>query len=212
MGATAEWIWKGGEWCKKNSRGKRTFVQCAWSPRKARANRKGPSRHQGTQDRDRATKRRGKNTPEPAKVEETNKSEPESPDPTAAADEAFVVLDEEPDYSGDEEPQPSSQRTWVYVRDLLDAAEGSPATAEDSTGAGGPAAAGSTACKRTAASRCSSVALPVLEGVAHERLLRCGSTAHLFPQSYPRSLTKLRETVARLSRQVDDSLACPTFS
>ena len=45
-------------------------------------------------------------------------------------------------------------------------------------------------CKRAAASRCSSVALPVLEGVTHERLLRCGSTAHLFPQSYPRSLTK----------------------
>ena len=64
-------------------------------------------------------------------------------------------------------------------------------------------------CKRTAASRCSSVALPVFEGVTHERLLRCGSTAHLFPQSYPRSLTKLRKTVARLSRQVDHSLAPP---
>ena len=82
--------------------------------------------------RPRPRNKAGRTHPTRPRWRKTNKSEPESPDPTAAADEAFVVLDEEPDYSGDEEPQPRSQRTWVYVRDLLDAAEGSAATAEDS--------------------------------------------------------------------------------
>ena len=80
-----------------------------------------------------------------------------------AADGAFVVVKEEPDFSEDEavpQASPPAEVSWVFVRDLLDEAAVDPeaptspaqapeeapaATAESSTGAGGPAQAGSTA-------------------------------------------------------------------
>ncbi|CAE7755451.1 Herc2, partial [Symbiodinium sp. KB8] len=79
-----------------------------------------------------------------------------------AADGAFVVVKEEPDFSEDEatpQTSPPAEVSWVFVRDLLDEAavdaeaptspaqapeEAPAATAESSTGAGGPAQAGST--------------------------------------------------------------------
>ncbi|CAE7476824.1 unnamed protein product, partial [Symbiodinium microadriaticum] len=76
-----------------------------------------------------------------------------------AADGAFVVVKEEPDYSEDE-PLPQADPPAVFVRDLLVEAaadpeaptspaqapeEASAATADSATGAGGPAQAGGTA-------------------------------------------------------------------
>ena len=91
--------------------------------------------------------------PEPTQLEEAAR----------AADGAFVVVKEEPDFSEDEatpQTSPPAEVSWVFVRDLLDEAavdaeaptspaqapeEAPAATAESSTGAGGPAQAGSTA-------------------------------------------------------------------
>ena len=91
--------------------------------------------------------------PEPTELEEA----------AQAADGAFVVVKEEPDYSEDEplpQTDPPAAASWVFVRDLLDEAaanpeaptspaqapeEASAATADSSTGAGGPAQAGGTA-------------------------------------------------------------------
>ena len=91
--------------------------------------------------------------PEPTELEEAAR----------AADGSFIVVKEEPDYSEDEavpQASPPAEVSWVFVRDLLDrtavdpeaptspaqAPEEAPAaTAESSTGAGGPAQAGGTA-------------------------------------------------------------------
>ena len=91
--------------------------------------------------------------PEPTELEEAAR----------AADGAFVVVKEEPDFSEDEpQPQadPPAAASWVFVRDLLDESavnpeaptspaeapeEAAAATAASSTGAGGPAEAGGTA-------------------------------------------------------------------
>ena len=91
--------------------------------------------------------------PEPTELEEAAR----------AADGAFVVVKEEPDFSEDEpQPQadPPAAASWVFVRDLLDESavnpeaptspaqapeEAAAATAASSTGAGGPAQAGGTA-------------------------------------------------------------------
>ena len=88
--------------------------------------------------------------PEPTELEEAAR----------AADGAFVVVKEEPDFSEDEpQPQadPPAAASWVFVRDLLDESAADPeaptspaqapeeaaaATADSSTGAGGPAEGG----------------------------------------------------------------------
>ena len=91
--------------------------------------------------------------PEPTELEEGDQ----------AADGAFVVVKDEPDYSEDEplpQADPPAAASWVFVRDLLDEAAADPeaptspaqapeeaaaATADSFTGAGGPAEAGGTA-------------------------------------------------------------------